>query len=118
MNQEYIESLQRLIKERTKCESQHLRSEKAEVRDRQDGTLAWRGIVEVFNIFHHPTAFKCFAWDHSKGEREPIYDEILRMPPDKPYLAMALAIEDFNDPSKAVEYFIAYEARGGARYWE
>jgi hypothetical protein len=33
-----------------------------------EGTTAWEGVVEVFDLIGHPTAVRVYAWSHVTGD--------------------------------------------------
>lgn len=44
----------------------------------------WVGIVEVFNLKHHPEARRCYAWNHGEGteDNQEILIVVLEIPPN------------------------------------
>jgi hypothetical protein len=59
-DQTYIDALQRIITEIHGCSSEHW--DTAHVREVIGETVIWEGDVEIFYVFGHPKARRCFAW--------------------------------------------------------
>ena len=56
----YLEALQRIIAEIHGCSSEHW--DTVHVREVLGETVIWEGDVEIFYVFGHPKARRCFAW--------------------------------------------------------
>ena len=63
---EYIERLQTRILELHGCDSQHI--ETVPVHEVLQGHTVWKADVEIFEIFGHPKAKRCYAWSGAEGE--------------------------------------------------
>ena len=59
-DQTYLDALQRIIAEIHGCTSEHW--DTVHVREVLDETVIWKGDVEIFYVFGHPRARRCFAW--------------------------------------------------------
>jgi hypothetical protein len=42
--------------------------ESVPVKEALEGTTAWEGVVEVFDLIGHPTAVRVYAWSHDTGD--------------------------------------------------
>src|SRR5208337_4457635 len=84
--------LSKAIRTLHSCDSRWLRSET--VIEKHEGKVAWDGVVEVFQIFGHPTAKLCYAWSQAiEGSTKRKYITILHQPPvDSPQAAVRAAI--------------------------
>ncbi len=78
---DYIEKLQKAIRDLHGCESQYL--ETVEVTERFQGKTIWQGDVEVFQIRGHPKASRAYAWSHlaGKNDQETRFVTVLELPP-------------------------------------
>lgn len=58
------------IETRHRCRAIHLDS--VRVKERANGQIIWCGTVEVFALFNHPEARRCYAWieDTTDSEQE------------------------------------------------
>jgi hypothetical protein len=43
-------------------------------------SVAWEGVVEVFNLTGHPKAKRCYAWSY-QGNKEEQFVTVLEIPP-------------------------------------
>jgi hypothetical protein len=83
--------LQSAIQQLHNCEAAHLKT--VFVDEKFQGTVIWRGDIEVFELKGHPKAQRCFAWFHSepgKGVRPVALLE--RWPIISPQAAIRFAI--------------------------
>ena len=62
---EYIERLQTVILELHGCNSHHI--ETVPVHEVLQGHTVWKADVEVFEIFGHTKAKRCYAWSGVEG---------------------------------------------------
>jgi hypothetical protein len=62
----YIHDLQDVIRRLHGVESEHVES--IPVKETFEGQTIWEGIVEVFNLKGHPTAFRVYAWTHDTDD--------------------------------------------------
>ncbi len=58
----YIEELRDVIRRIHGVESEH--AESVPVKEGFKGETVWEGVVEVFDLIGHPTAFRAYAWSH------------------------------------------------------
>lgn len=58
----YLEELKDVIHRLHGVESAHVQS--VPVKEMFQGKTVWEGIVEVFDLKHHPTAARIYAWAH------------------------------------------------------
>jgi hypothetical protein len=59
---DYIEELKSVIRHLHGVESEHVAS--VPVIEKFQGQTVWDGVVEVFDLKGHPTAFRVYAWAH------------------------------------------------------
>ncbi len=87
-----ITDLQEVILLRHGCRSSYCRTEL--VADSLAGHPDWDGLVKVFDLYGHPMAECCFAWNYrAQGVLQPV--TVLKLPPiDTP----ASAVRMFLDP--------------------
>ena len=62
----YLEALQRIIAEIHGCPSEHWDS--VHVREVFGETVIWEGDVEIFYVFGHVRARRCFAWVSDRAQ--------------------------------------------------
>jgi hypothetical protein len=62
----YIENLQSVIRHLHGVDSEHVAS--VPVKEIFQGQTVWDGIVEVFDLKDHPTAFRVYAWAHDTDD--------------------------------------------------
>jgi len=65
---EYLEELQSAIRRLHGVESEYMGS--VLVKGVLQGNRAWEGLVEVFDLVGHPTAFRVYAWAHDTDDPE------------------------------------------------
>jgi hypothetical protein len=99
VNKEYIERLQMVIRQLHKADSAHVES--VPVTEVFRGQIAWKGVVEVFNLSGHAKAKRCYAWSHRAGKNGA----------DERFVAV-LEIPPVTSPETAVKVAIAAEAKG------
>jgi hypothetical protein len=59
----YIEDLRKVILHLHGAECEHVES--VPVKEVFQGNTVWEGIVEVFDLKDHPSAFRAYAWAHN-----------------------------------------------------
>ena len=64
----YIEELRDVIRRLHGAEAKHVES--VPVKEVFQGRTVWEGIVEVFDLTGHPTAFRVYAWSHDTDNPE------------------------------------------------
>jgi len=64
----YIQQLQDVIRRLHGVESKHVES--VPVKETFQGKTVWEGVVEVFDLVGHPTAFRVYAWAHDTDDPE------------------------------------------------
>lgn len=64
----YIQELQNVIRHLHGVESEHVAS--IPVTEKYQGKTIWEGVVEVFNLKEHSTAFRVYAWAHDTDDPE------------------------------------------------
>jgi len=62
----YLEELKDVIHRLHGVESAHVQS--VPVKEMFQGKTVWEGIVEVFDLKHHPTAARIYAWAHDTDD--------------------------------------------------
>ena len=67
--------------------------ESVPVKEAFQGETVWEGIVQVFNLFGHPPAARCYAWSHETESGKPKFFAVLHQGPvDSPQAAVHAAI--------------------------
>lgn len=86
----YIQQLQEAIRAVHGCESRHVSTSR--VVAQFEGTTAWDGEVETFDLIDHPKAKKCHGWGYVDGDQFRS-TAVLELPPvDSPSTAVDAAI--------------------------
>jgi len=87
-----IRNLRGAISNLHRCKSKWIES--VPVKETFQGEIAWRGIVEVFDLTDHPTAKRCYAWSHAvEGSTKRKFIAVLQQGPvDSPRNAVKAAI--------------------------
>jgi len=62
----YIQELQDVIRRLHGVDAEHVAS--VPVKEVFQGKTVWDGIVEVFDLKAHPTAFRVYAWAHDTDD--------------------------------------------------
>lgn len=62
----YIEELRNVIRRVHGAEATHVES--VPIAETFKGDTVWEGIVEVFDLKNHPTAFRAYAWAHDTDD--------------------------------------------------
>jgi hypothetical protein len=62
----YIDELKDVIRRLHGAEATHVES--VPVKETFQGKAVWEGIVEVFDLIGHPTAFRVYAWTHDTDD--------------------------------------------------
>jgi hypothetical protein len=62
----YIEELRNVIRRLHGVEAEHIES--VPVKEMFNGKTVWEGVVEVFDLKNHPTAFRVYAWAHDTDD--------------------------------------------------
>ena len=62
----YLQELQDVIRRIHGVDSKHIAS--VPVKEVFQGKTVWDGIVEVFDLEAHPTAFRVYAWAHDTDD--------------------------------------------------
>jgi hypothetical protein len=101
----YIEELQNVIRRIHGVDSRHIES--VPVKEVFHGKTVWDGIVEVFDLEAHPTAYRVYAWAHDTDDpaNPRRHVTVLRTHPIKsPEDAVRAAIiQEFRDLGTAEE---------------
>ncbi len=63
-----IEILSKAITDIHGCKA--LWVESVHVKETFQGKTVWEGVVQVFNLFGHPPASRCYAWGHEMEDGE------------------------------------------------
>lgn len=87
---DYLRKLQEAIRAVHGCESRHASTSR--VLAQLEGTTAWEGEVETFDLFGHLKAKRCHAWGYEeRGQMKST--AVLELPPvDSPSTAVDVAI--------------------------
>jgi len=64
---EYIEELKNVIRRLHGAEAIHVES--VPVKETFQGRTVWDGVVEVFDLVGHPTAYRVYAWTHETDDQ-------------------------------------------------
>ena len=77
----YIEELRDVIQKLHGVEARHVAS--TPVKETFEGRTVWDGVVEIFELRHHPKATHAYAWAHETDNPEtPIrHVTVLKIPP-------------------------------------
>ena len=62
----YLEELRDVIRRLHGAEATHVES--VPVKESFQGKTVWDGMVEVFDLKRHPTAFRVYAWSHDTDD--------------------------------------------------
>ncbi|HEX9244258.1 MAG TPA: hypothetical protein VF875_17575 [Anaeromyxobacter sp.] len=63
------------------------------VRETFQGQVVWEGKVQVFALADHPTAKRCYAWNHATEGTKRRFYTVLHVPPiDSPVVAVRASI--------------------------
>ena len=62
----YIEELRGVIRRLHGVDARHVES--IPVKEVFQGKTIWEGVVEVFDLIEHPTAFRVYAWAHDTDD--------------------------------------------------
>lgn len=62
----YIEELGDVIRRLHGVDAKHIES--VPVKETFRGRTVWEGVVEVFDLIDHPTAFRVYAWSHTTDD--------------------------------------------------
>ena len=73
-----IERLLDAVQVMHRCKAEHDQS--VPVREMFGQSVAWEGVVEVFNLTGHPKAKRCYAWSY-QGNKEEQFVTVLEIPP-------------------------------------
>jgi len=79
--QDYLDRLQVAIQQLHNCGAKY--RETVPVHEVFQGKTVWQGDVEVFDLFGHLMARRCFAWAHREGpdDRGERFVTVLAIPP-------------------------------------
>ncbi len=91
----YIEELQDVIRHLHGVESTHVES--VPVKEVFEGKTIWEGVVEVFDLKHHPKASRLYAWAYETDN------------PKKPRHVTVLQVGAVTSPLPAVQAAIVEE---------
>jgi hypothetical protein len=91
--QDYLARLQVAIQELHKCGAVYRQT--VPVHEVFRGKTVWQGEVEVFDLYGHPKAKRCYAWTHGEPEE---FITILELPP-------------VDSPQSAVKVGVAYQIK-------
>ena len=88
---DHTDSLRAAIKKLHGCDSQHVES--VPVTESFQGKVVWDGVVEVFDLLNHPSATRCYAWNHEENGGSERFMAVLECSPvDSPVSAVRAAI--------------------------
>ncbi len=76
---EYIPELQATIERLHRCKAAHTRTEV--VKQTVDGRVMWDGRVEVFALWGHNAALRCYAWGGMDEHHHWSVTTVLAIPP-------------------------------------
>jgi hypothetical protein len=94
----YIHTLQKAIRRRYDCRSNHIEAVPTE--EVVQGKTVWKGVVEVFILKDHPKARVCYAWGYEAREHR-----------NEVRVVTVLALPPVDSPLKAVRQFIDGEPK-------
>lgn len=92
MSDEHVTALGEAIRNMHGCGSTWVAA--VPVRETFNGQTVWEGEVQVFDLHHHPTAARCYAWSHAVDDSDRRrFVAVLHQPPiDSPEAAVRAAI--------------------------
>jgi hypothetical protein len=91
----YLDELRDVIRELHGAEATHVRS--VPIKETFKGQTVWEGVVEVFDLFGHPSAARVYAWSHDTGnpDNPKKHVTVLHIPPViSPAMAVRAAIRE------------------------
>lgn len=89
----YLARLQTVIMQLHNCGA--MWSETVFVKEMYGGKTLWNGEVEVFDLFNHPKAKRCYGWSYDEPEK---FITVLELPP-------------VTDAQSAVRVGVAYQVK-------
>jgi hypothetical protein len=89
--QEYIQRLRAIIRQRHGSDSEHVRS--VPVREKSKDKVVWEGTVEAFRLIDCPKTNRCFAWIVQNGDQEEVVT-VLGIPP---VIGPATAVQSYAE---------------------
>ena len=99
-SKEYIERLQRVIRDRHGADSEWIGTQ--QVLEYSQSKKVWEGEVEIFELLNHPNTNRCYAWSDFDPAQENI-TAVLAMPPvDSPLDAVRAHIVEQASKGKQV----------------
>ena len=93
---DYIERLQKAIRDLHGCESVHEGS--IAINETFQGKAVWQGVVEVFSLTDHSKAKHAYAWSYKNDAGKMSHVAVLEVPP-------------ITSPRDAVRAYIVAESR-------
>ena len=91
--QDYLDRLQVVIQQLHNCGANY--RDTVPVHEVFDGKTVWKGDVEVFDLFDHPKAKRCYGWTYGEPEQ---FITILELPP-------------VTDAQSAVKVGVSYQVK-------
>ena len=91
----YLDELRDVIRELHGAEATHVRS--VPIKETFKGQTVWEGVVEVFDLFGHPSAARVYAWSHDTDnpDNPKKHVTVLHIPPVvSPAMAVRAAIRE------------------------
>ena len=91
----YLDELRDVIRELHGAEATHIRS--VPIKETFKGQTVWEGVVEVFDLFGHPSAARVYAWSHDTDnpDNPKKHVTVLHIPPVvSPAMAVRAAIRE------------------------
>jgi hypothetical protein len=95
--QDYLARLQTVIMQLHNCGA--IWNESVPVKEMFNGKTLWDGEVEVFDLFDHPKAKRCYGWNYGDPEE---FITVLELPP-------------VTDAQSAVRVGVAYQIKKGRK---
>jgi len=91
--QDYLDRLQVAIQQLHNCAAVHRQT--VPVHEVFKGKTVWQGDVEVFDLYGHPKAKRCYGWSHldKPDDSEERFVTVLEIPPvSSPQTAVQVSI--------------------------
>jgi hypothetical protein len=91
----YLDELRDVIRELHGAEATHIRS--VPIKETFKGQMVWEVVVEVFDLFGHPSAARVYAWSHDTDnpDNPKKHVTVLHIPPVvSPAMAVRAAIRE------------------------
>lgn len=90
MPSDHVTNLQKAIHAMHHCDSRYVES--VPVTEKFQDRIAWAGVVDVFDLFGHPTANRAYAWSWRDGAQTKFVAVLEAPPVDSPESAVKITM--------------------------